>query len=145
MYEIQKIRHNKIEIILNDHLMEGQLIRMVHQIGVLCNVHKFVHVLLDATALAPFHLRLFLSEFEYFDQYRDQIRRLAIVTNSNFDIKIWGLFKELDGTTLRRFAPSELEKARRWIFDDEPSGGTSKLAQLHFNTPEAERMHIRLN
>lgn len=145
MYEIQKIRNNKIEITLSDHLMEGQLLRMVHQIGVLCKVHKFVHVLLDATALAPFHLRLFLSEFEYFHQYRDQIQRLAIVTESNFDIDVWGVFKDLNGTSLRRFAPTEIEKARRWIFSEEPPGGASKLQRLEINTPEAVRMNIRLN
>ncbi len=123
MYKIKKHYQSSIEFALHEKLTESEIVQMVHQVGSICVTHQCAQVLLDASELSQFHVRFFLEEFNFYEKYCKHINRLAIVSDMDFDIEIWGIFRNLRDARLKLFTADEIEMARNWIFSAQGSQG----------------------
>jgi hypothetical protein len=107
---------NKIEIALNDNLTKDQFIQVIHQLESLCRTFGRINVLLDASYLEVYDFKIIMDEYKFYKDYKDQIDRLAVVSDMKFETFIGKLFKNFVDIEIKIFKPEQIEDARKWIF-----------------------------
>ncbi|MEJ2055504.1 MAG: STAS/SEC14 domain-containing protein [Calditrichaceae bacterium] len=108
--------NNKIEIALNDALTKDEFIQIIHHLESLCKTYGPINVLLDATHLETYDFKLIIDEYNFYKEYKDKLRRVALVSDMKFESFIVNIFKSFIDVQFKTFKPEEVEEARKWIF-----------------------------
>lgn len=116
MFQVIAQEENKIEIALDDALTHDEFRQVIHQLESLVSTFGPISVLFDASYLKTYDFQIIVDEYNFYKSYRDQLHRLAIVSDKRFETFIAGMFKNFIELEFRTFTPDEIVKARKWIF-----------------------------
>lgn len=116
MVHVVAQENNKIEIAINDALTKDDFIQLIHQLESLCKTYGPINVLLDATYLSTYDFKLIIDEFSFYKDYKDQLKRIALVSDMKFESFIVNIFKNFIDLEIKTFKPEDVEEARKWIF-----------------------------
>jgi hypothetical protein len=116
MIHVVAQEENRIEIALNNSVTLEEFSQVVHQLESLCRTYGPVNVLLDATHLTVYDFKVIMEEYNFYKEYKDQLQRVAIVSDKKFESFMANLFKNFIDVELKTFKPEEVEEARKWIF-----------------------------
>ncbi len=109
---------NKIEIALSEELTEGEFRQVIHQLESLCTMHQEINVLFDAVNLEKYDFKIFIEEFDFYKQYKNHLKRVALVTNKGLKIEAFmvNMFNKFTNADFKTFEGDQIEAARKWIF-----------------------------
>jgi hypothetical protein len=116
MIHVVAQEENRIEIALNDTVTKDEFVQIIHQLESLCRTYGPINVLFDASFLKVYDFKIILDEYTFYKEYKDQLKRVAVVSGMKFESFIANLFKNFIDVELRTFKPEEIEDARKWIF-----------------------------
>jgi hypothetical protein len=116
MYQVIFQEGNKIEIALSDVLTQEQFIQVIHQLESLGAANTDINVLFDASDLKKYNFKIVLDELDFYKNYKNLLKRVAIVSDLKFESFLLTQFNKLTDVEFKSFAPEEIEKARNWIF-----------------------------
>jgi hypothetical protein len=116
MFQVIAQEQNRIEIALDEVLTQEEFRQVIHQLESLVRTFGPINVLFDAAHLKTYDFQIIADEYNFYKSYRDQLKRLAIVSDRKFETFIAGMFNNFIDLDLRTFKPAEIEEARKWIF-----------------------------
>lgn len=116
MYQVIWQEDGKIEIALNGTVTEDEFRQVIHQLESLCTMHPAINVMFDAQGLEKYDFKIHLEEFQFFRNYKQHLRRVALVSDSRFAQFLLDLFNKYSDTEFKTFPLDEVEAARKWIF-----------------------------
>jgi hypothetical protein len=116
MYQVIYQEGNKIEIGLSDDLTQDQFLQVIHQLESLGTAHTDINVLFDASELKKYNFKIVLDELDFYKNYKNLLRRIAIVSDLKFESFLLTQLNKLTDVEFKSFAPEKIEEARKWIF-----------------------------
>jgi hypothetical protein len=116
MYQVIYHEGNKIEIALYGELTQDQFIQVIHQLESLGASNTDIHVLFDASELEKYNFKIVLDELDFYKNYKNLLKRVAIVSDLKFESFLLTQLNKLTDVEFKSFAPEAIEDARKWIF-----------------------------
>jgi hypothetical protein len=116
VYQVIYQEGNKIEIALSDDLTQNQFIQVIHQLESLGAANTNINVLFDASDLKNYNFKMVLDELEFYKNYKNLLKRVAIVSDLKFESFLLTQLNKLTDVEFKSFAPESIEEARKWIF-----------------------------
>jgi hypothetical protein len=116
MQEVVWQEDNKIEIILYDNVTLEDFKNVIHQLESLCAQNQKINVMIDAVAVKKYDFKVMMEEYDFYKKYRNHLNRVAIVSDSKFQLFLTKLFSDFSETEIKAFTNEEVETARKWIF-----------------------------
>lgn len=116
MVQVIAQENNKIEIALDGALTKEEFVQVIHQLESLCKTYGPIYVLFDASHLEVYDFKLILDEYSFYKDFKDKMKRIALVSDMKFESFIVNIFKKFINVELKTFKPENIEEARKWIF-----------------------------
>jgi hypothetical protein len=116
MYQVIAQETNRIEIALDGELTKDDFMEVIHQLESLCKTFGPINVLLDATHLNKYDFKILIDELSFYQNYKDQLQRVAVVSDRKFELFVAEIFKKFIEIDFRTFKVDDIELARKWIF-----------------------------
>ncbi|MEJ2545772.1 MAG: PRC-barrel domain-containing protein [Calditrichaceae bacterium] len=101
MYQVIAQETNRIEIALDGELTKDDFMEVIHQLESLCKTFGPINVLLDATHLNKYDFKILIDELSFYQNYKDQLQRVAVVSDRKFELFVAEISKNnIEGTIL---------------------------------------------
>jgi hypothetical protein len=116
MYQVVWQDEHKIEITLSGELTVDEFRQVIHQLESLCAMYPGIHVLLDASSLQKYEIKLILDEYDFYKKYRSHLKRVALVSDKAVETFLFDKLNKFTETDFKSFDTEDIEAARAWIF-----------------------------
>ena len=121
MYRVFYQKQNKLGISLEGELKESEFKDVLRQIKMVCEAYPKVDILIDASAMRDYDPDLAVDTYDALTDHKDNIRKIAITSKNGIGLYFKDLFKNFENTEFKKFNSNELDKARNWVLQPDPT------------------------